>query len=154
MNSRSSYNYPDIDVLRNKANIRDAHQLREFEYRRSTVRGLELDVTPVQGKFDLKHLQAIHKHLFQDVYDWAGKIRTVPSSKKTGIEKDHVSVFANPGDITQDWQALEKKTTEFVASNRGYDEKLESLTGIFIEANRIHAFPEGKEPLNNNLNIY
>jgi cell filamentation protein len=29
------------------------------------------------GQFDLAHLRAIHRHLFQDVYDWAGEIRTV-----------------------------------------------------------------------------
>lgn len=33
------------------------------------------------GKFDLAHLQAIHKRLFGDVYDWAGEIRTVDISK-------------------------------------------------------------------------
>jgi cell filamentation protein len=29
------------------------------------------------GSFDLAHLRAIHHHLFQDVYDWAGELRTV-----------------------------------------------------------------------------
>jgi cell filamentation protein len=29
------------------------------------------------GNFDLPHLQAIHRHLFQDVYEWAGELRTV-----------------------------------------------------------------------------
>ena len=33
------------------------------------------------GRFDLKHLRAIHRHLFQDVYDWAGKVRTVELAK-------------------------------------------------------------------------
>ncbi|WP_245582391.1 Fic/DOC family protein [Neorhizobium lilium] len=33
------------------------------------------------GNFDLKHLRAIHRHLFQDVYDWAGDVRTVEISK-------------------------------------------------------------------------
>ena len=33
------------------------------------------------GNFDLKHLKAIHRHLFQDIYDWAGQIRTVEISK-------------------------------------------------------------------------
>ncbi|MEZ5801850.1 MAG: Fic family protein [Rhizobiaceae bacterium] len=27
--------------------------------------------------FDLAHLRAIHRHLFQDVYEWAGDVRTV-----------------------------------------------------------------------------
>jgi len=29
------------------------------------------------GTFDLAHLRAIHRHLFQDIYDWAGELRTV-----------------------------------------------------------------------------
>ncbi len=29
------------------------------------------------GKLDAAHLQAIHKSIFQDVYPWAGKFRTV-----------------------------------------------------------------------------
>ena len=34
----------------------------------------------VQGH-GLERLQAIHGHLFQDVYGWAGQVRTLPSSK-------------------------------------------------------------------------
>ncbi len=33
------------------------------------------------GEFDLAHLKAIHRHLFQDVYDWAGELRTVEIAK-------------------------------------------------------------------------
>ncbi|TCS13670.1 Fic family protein [Caulobacter sp. BK020] len=33
------------------------------------------------GAFDLAHLRAIHRHLFQDIYDWAGEIRTVEIAK-------------------------------------------------------------------------
>jgi F-type H+-transporting ATPase subunit gamma len=35
----------------------------------------------VTGDFSLKHLQSIHKYLFQDIYSWAGKIRTVDIAK-------------------------------------------------------------------------
>ena len=34
-----------------------------------------------RGSFDLAHLRAIHRHLFQDIYDWAGELRTVEISK-------------------------------------------------------------------------
>lgn len=33
------------------------------------------------GNFDLAHLKAIHKHIFQDVYEWAGEIRTLEIRK-------------------------------------------------------------------------
>jgi len=69
---------PDFTVLRNKLGIRDADALdsieREFVTRRTQ------GAVPA-GKFDLAHLKAIHRHLFQDIYDWAGQIRTVEISK-------------------------------------------------------------------------
>jgi len=36
---------------------------------------------PPQGRFDLAHLRAIHRHLFQDVYEWAGQVREVEITK-------------------------------------------------------------------------
>jgi cell filamentation protein len=31
----------------------------------------------LQGSFDLAHLCKIHSYLFQDVYEWAGEVRSV-----------------------------------------------------------------------------
>jgi cell filamentation protein len=45
------------------------------------LRILELLDKPVSGAFDLKHLQAIHAYIFQDVYDWAGELRKVDIAK-------------------------------------------------------------------------
>lgn len=36
---------------------------------------------PPRGNFDLDHLRAIHRHLFQDVYDWAGELREIEIAK-------------------------------------------------------------------------
>lgn len=76
-----TYVYPDSEVLRNKADLRDQAALDAFEADASAVRMVELINDPIQGKFDLKHLCAMHRHLFQDVYDWAGEIRTVDISR-------------------------------------------------------------------------
>jgi cell filamentation protein len=35
----------------------------------------------VTGRWDLARLQAFHRHIFQDVYHWAGQLRTVDISK-------------------------------------------------------------------------
>jgi cell filamentation protein len=45
------------------------------------LRTSELREQPVKGKFDLAHLQEIHKRLFGDAYDWAGQIRQVEIRK-------------------------------------------------------------------------
>lgn len=78
-----SDHYVDADtgVLINKADIRDQDALDAFEADATAVRLLELIEQPIAGNFDLNHLQAIHRHIFQDVYDWAGELRTVDISK-------------------------------------------------------------------------
>lgn len=76
-----TYCYPGTDVLRNKAEITNAEDLDAYEGELSTLRSIEILENPVAGQFDLAHLQRIHLALFQDVYDWAGKIRTVDISR-------------------------------------------------------------------------
>ena len=46
----------------------------KFERKLTMLRLDELFQNPVRGDFDLKHLQNIHKFIFQDLYSWAGEI--------------------------------------------------------------------------------
>lgn len=73
--AQSKYCYPGTDVLINHANIRDQNELDEFESFVTYNRSLELLNAPLRGNFDLFHLCAIHRYLFQDVYPFAGKLR-------------------------------------------------------------------------------
>jgi cell filamentation protein len=75
------YVYPGTNVLRNLRDIRDDALLSEFEAEASARRLRQLERKPLTGAFDTRHLQAIHRHIFQDVYEWAGKFRTVNISK-------------------------------------------------------------------------
>ncbi len=70
--------YPDSSVLRNRLGITDAAQLAYSERELVTQRATE---GIPEGRFELAHLRAIHRHLFQDVYDWAGEVRTVEIAK-------------------------------------------------------------------------
>jgi len=72
------YVYPGTAVLRNKLGTRDPIQLERVEKEFVTQR---LRKGAPTGNFDLNHLQAIHKYLFQDVYEWAGEVRTVEINK-------------------------------------------------------------------------
>ena len=77
----NKYCYPNSEVLRNKLNITDKNELFEAEKELTAIRLKELQDKPIKGKFDFRHLKAIHKYIFQDVYDWAGKERTVEIGK-------------------------------------------------------------------------
>jgi cell filamentation protein len=72
-------------VLRNKLGLKDADALHEAEYAHTAGRIQQLVKHPIPGNFDIAHLCAIHKHIFQDVYDWAGKPRTVNISKENSL---------------------------------------------------------------------
>ncbi|WP_082652809.1 Fic family protein [Aureimonas sp. AU12] len=78
-----SYTYPNqsddpdaLNVLRNTFGIRSASALHEVEYTLTRQRQAELFLgLGPSGSFDANHLKAIHHHIFQDVYEWAGHTR-------------------------------------------------------------------------------
>ncbi|WP_201772408.1 Fic/DOC family protein [Neorhizobium vignae] len=76
--SDDPYVYAGTGVLRNKLDIQDANELDRVERQLAWSR---IQEGIPQGDFDLKHLKAIHRHLFQDLYEWAGQVRLVEISK-------------------------------------------------------------------------
>ena len=62
-------------VLKNYLGIKNQDKLEAAERDITSYKEAILKDNPIKGKFDLKHLQDIHKHLFGDIYPFAGKIR-------------------------------------------------------------------------------
>ncbi len=64
------YTYENSTVLVNKLDLRDQDELDAFEAEISNTRSGE----PLpEGELDFSHYCAVHHHLFQDVYTWAGE---------------------------------------------------------------------------------
>lgn len=83
-------------VLKNRLNIADAEQLQALENRLTLVRTMELRRDPPPPTFNYEHMKAIHRHLFQDVYEWAGQERIGPDSRMTKEGPDVLNYA--PGD--------------------------------------------------------
>ena len=75
------YCYPNSNVLKNKYGLTNLVALEQIERKSSSLAIVQLQSDVIKGNFDLKHLQSIHKAIFSDIYDWAGKIRTVDIAK-------------------------------------------------------------------------
>jgi len=75
--------YPDraSGVLKNRFGIIDAATLETTEADLVAARSRELSQTPLKGRVDLAHLQAVHRYLFGDVYEWAGELRMIDIGK-------------------------------------------------------------------------
>lgn len=137
MSERSLYTYEGTEVLKNKFDIRDQKELDEFERLITTAKVAELELKPIKGDFDLEHLQKIHKHIFGDIYEFAGKIR------QENIAKDYFSFadarFIVPGSndlfgqLKQENHLKGMKMNEFSPKAAHY----------LAEINVLHPFREG-----------
>ena len=76
------YCYPGTSVLKNIPGIRNQAELDRFETAITAQRGEE--PLPL-GRFGVSHYRAIHHHLFQDVYPWAGRLRTLRIAKGESV---------------------------------------------------------------------
>ncbi|MGG8086791.1 putative adenosine monophosphate-protein transferase Fic [Klebsiella aerogenes] len=72
---RDPYLYPTLDVLRNRLGIRQAQRLEQTAWEFTSLRAATIPLGP-RGR-GLPHLCAIHRQLYQDLFDWAGKLREI-----------------------------------------------------------------------------
>lgn len=133
----SSYCYPNSFVLINQLGIKDTDALSLAEREITSVRYTQLIVNPVKGNFDLKHLQDIHRYLFQDIYSWAGKLRTVNIAKG--------NQFCNCMYLVSGSRPIFSKLQDTDRYLLGCDPKSisEKLAYYLGEINVIHPFREG-----------
>ncbi len=128
------YCYPGTSVLKNRLGIRRAAELRNFEAEITTQRANE----PLPaGRLTITHYRAIHHHMFQDIYSWAGNYRTIR------IHKD-ASTFCYPENIATEMKKLFSRLRK-KRNLRGLTaaEFATEAAHFIAEINAIHPFREG-----------
>lgn len=140
--SWESYFYPppDDSTMRNILGERDPAVLHLKEYGRVAQRQSELlsGGVAIPRTFDRSHVQAIHRHLFQDIYEWAGDCRTVNIAKG-------LSSFADvrSGQIDRYLRDVHRLVgaTEWKELDR--EEFGTAAATVFAYLNQAHPFREG-----------
>lgn len=131
------YCYPGTNILRNKFDIRDADTLYQIERELTMARYFALEKEGITGNFSLKHLRSIHGYLFQDIYEWAGKLRTVDISKGTVF---CLTPFIEP-QFEELYRTLKKEGfLKGITDRQLLSERLAFYLG---EINMLHPFREG-----------
>ncbi len=131
-----TYTDPETGLLRNLADISDPDVLLFFESGAVAKRIQELYEKPIKIK-GVESLFSIHRHLFQDVYSWAGKRRTVEISKAgkqffPTTHFDHAFRFIDT--LISDYKNISKGDKQQIA---------EKLAEILDNVNYLHPFREG-----------
>lgn len=129
-----TYCYPGTTVLRNLADLQDQDELDAFEAEMTDLRASE--PIPV-AEMDEAYYYGLHRHLFQDVYAWAGQPRTVRISKGG-------NAFCFPEHIAAQMTKLfaQLKSDDDL---RGLDAETFAAKAahVLAELNAIHPFREG-----------
>jgi cell filamentation protein len=130
------YSDPKTGVLRNLANVADFDTLLLVESGAVTKRIAELQTKPIKIK-NSSTLLDIHKYLFQDIYSWAGKIRTVEINKG-GKPFFPMSHFRNA------FMFIDTLIAEYRKIDRRDKPRLtHKLAEILDNINYLHPFREG-----------
>lgn len=130
-----SYCHENSDVLINLLGIRDGALLHEAERDISNFNADTIEFNP--PPYDLNYLKTIHRVLFQEIYSWAGDLRTVDISKADTrfctvrrIEKESEKIFDS------------LKEEDYLTS-LFRDQLVEKAAEYYGDINMIHPFREG-----------
>lgn len=132
----NKYCYPNSEVLKNKLNITDKNELFETETELTAIRLKELQYKPIKGNFDFKHLKEIHKYIFQDIYDWAGKERTVEIGKG--------NLFCTTSCIQNYAESIfNKYYSQCYNAKDNFEDFIRIFADNYGDLNALHPFREG-----------
>ena len=114
--------------------IRNGYDLQNREALFTQIRLAQILDIPIEGNFDLAHLQRIHHFLFQDLYAWAGVLRTIDIAKDITFvpHAELESQFATIAIIIHS-----------IRNNSNRTQLPNQLAQAHIAINRWHGFREG-----------
>lgn len=141
---RDPYLDPETGVLRNLAGARTRVELAHVEGTMTFARLAEVLARPPKPTGDLNELRAIHRVLFQDVYEWAGQLRTVDMRKIVASGEKPPEPFMPVGMIQRaaDYAAAELRADNSLRS-MGRDQFIDRLAHHYDQINYVHPFREG-----------
>ena len=130
------YKYPGEDVLKNKFDCHDNNELQRLEAFSTAGNIFFLQQNPIEGNFDFEHLKAIHYFIFKNVYDWAGKIRTVDIGKNNIFCRVHfIDSYAK--------QVFSDFFPSCFKAKSNKPDFLKTFTSHYADLNALHPFREG-----------
>lgn len=131
------YTLDDGYTLKNRLGITDYKYLNLIEEKLTGARLIQLQKQPVKGNYDFEHLKKIHRHLYQDLYDWAGQTRDVSIGKGQTIFclPQHIDSYAD--------HIFRKLKQNNHLKDLSSDQFPLKAAYIIAELNELHPFREG-----------
>ena len=151
---RDDYVVPGLPetVLRNRHGITDPDVLSRYERQLARAAAEEtLAIDPPERTFDRAHLSGLHERLFEDTYEWAGRMRDETFTLEDGTRigpKETLgkgdNAFARASEIADRLDRM----TDYIKSQDNFRDAdpprfVEGTAEVLAEVNDIHPFREG-----------
>lgn len=130
---------PGTNVLANKLGISNPDDLAQVEYQYTAERQREIEngTVHIARTYDQQHVLAIHRHLFQDLYDWAGTVRTYP------LWRNPVVPFAEPGQISAYFEHAHQHVADTEWESLDHQSFSRHAATVYASVNFAHPSREG-----------
>lgn len=129
-------------TLRNKLGITDYQELKAAERDIGYVKLLDAE-SVIKSKCDITLLKNIHKHIFEDIFDWAGEFRTVPVYKEEVVIPGISLEYAAPKDINKQLTQYLDEMNSANWQNMNIDDLTKQFVSYLAKIWRVHPFRDG-----------
>ena len=129
--------YENTTVLKNKFGIKDGKKLNTIEQNITSALIAKAFLEIPFQNVDFEFYKSLHKYVFSDIYEWAGKIRDVNMSK-SGTNFCRIAKIQEQGENI--FKYIIKK--EYLKKYTG-DEFINEFTELYCRLNYLHPFREG-----------
>ena len=136
------YFYEDIPVLRNTLDIRDEKTLDLIEAEQSRA-NMMLPYEQGFCDFTPEGLRSIHRFLFGDIYQWAGKYRIINIAKREKLLAGRSVWYSNDDAIADDLAAAFQDIQHQNWAAMPREEFVSTIVRCFTKIWQIHPFREG-----------
>lgn len=138
-----SYLITNSDTLKNNLHLTNKKILSQAESDITYIKLMIADTLFKNQPFTYETLLAIHKFIFNELYDWAGKIRTVPIYKEEPVLGVVSLPYGEVSNIEKDAKVIIKKLNEINWSDISLEETIPLFADLVAQLWLVHPFREG-----------
>lgn len=129
-------------VLINKLNITSYEELNQAEADIGFLKLINVDSVPVTS-FDEELIKRIHKHIFEDIFTWAGEFRKVPLIKEELVLPGYSLPYSQPKSITKELKEKLKELNGISWENMSKEEIADLFARKIALLWKVHPFRDG-----------
>lgn len=137
------YLYPGTDVLKNKGGYRSQDTLDAMEADYVSARIKALMLNPLPGEYDFAYFCKIHHWIFQDIYDWAGEVRSINIEKSEPVLGGISVEYSDFKDIKSSAENVLNSLRSIEWQRLNHEIMADQFARHMAQLWKIHAFREG-----------